>query len=351
MRSFSILVLCLVALTANAQPTIKILASGKRVSLRGLSVVNDNVVWASGSAGSVARSTDGGNSFTWMTVPGYEKRDFRDIEAFDDQTAVIMAVAEPAVILKTKDGGKNWKKVFEDTTKGMFLDAMDFMEEGNMPAKGVVIGDPINDQLFYAFTMDGGDSWTKGGQTPAQVRPLEKGEAMFASSGTNVQWTGLRKSEWPAILLVTGGTHSRLHDVVTANARIHDSLPIMQGLESTGANSLAIHPGKKRAVVVGGDFAKDTASSDNCVLISFGKKNYTFSKPQTPPHGYRSCVIYLDAKRLLTCGTSGIDVSRDGGKNWELVSRDSFHVCQQAKKGSAVFLAGGNGRIARITNL
>jgi hypothetical protein len=41
-------------ISATAQPTIKILESGKRVSIRGLSVVNDDVIWASGSAGSVA---------------------------------------------------------------------------------------------------------------------------------------------------------------------------------------------------------------------------------------------------------------------------------------------------------
>jgi len=93
----------LLLIQANAQqPTIKILESGKRVSIRGLSVVNDNIIWASGNNGSVARSTDGGVTWLWQTIPGYEKRDFRDIEAFDENTAIIMGVAEPAIILKTK---------------------------------------------------------------------------------------------------------------------------------------------------------------------------------------------------------------------------------------------------------
>jgi photosystem II stability/assembly factor-like uncharacterized protein len=48
------------------------------------------------------------------------------VEAFDANTALIMAVDSPAVILKTKDGGKSWKEVFRDNRKGMFLDAMDF---------------------------------------------------------------------------------------------------------------------------------------------------------------------------------------------------------------------------------
>jgi hypothetical protein len=81
-------------------------------------------------------------------------------------------------------------------------------------------------------------------------------------------------------------------------------------------------------------------------MIDFANTQPRYSIPQTPPHGYRSCVIYLDASRLLTCGTSGVDISRDGGNNWELVAKDSYHVIQKAKKGNAVFLAGGNGRIA-----
>ena len=71
----------------NAQH-IKVLTSKEKVSLRGLSAVDDNVIWASGSNGQVARSTDGGKNFEWITVKNYETRDFRDIEAFDANTAV-----------------------------------------------------------------------------------------------------------------------------------------------------------------------------------------------------------------------------------------------------------------------
>src|ERR1051326_2196906 len=92
-------------------PTINILDSERKTSLRGLSVVDDNIIWASGSNGTVARSVDGGKTFEWLTVQNYEQRDFRDVEALDANTALIMAVAEPAIILKTKNGGKTWKKV------------------------------------------------------------------------------------------------------------------------------------------------------------------------------------------------------------------------------------------------
>ncbi len=320
------------------QPTIKILESGKRVSIRGLSVVDDNIIWASGSGGSVARSTDGGTTFTWIKIPGYEKTDFRDIEAFDKDNAIIMGITNPAVILKTLDGGLNWKKVFEDTAKAAFLDAMDFHND----KIGIAFGDPLTNNRFYTvISSSNGINWSKS-DLP-DLPDFYPGEAFFASSGTNIRF---RKDG--TMVAVTGGKKSRLFSW-NFNAKkniIVDSVPIMQGGTSTGANSIDVW--KNKAVIVGGDFSKDTISSNNCVLVSFEKKLAKMTLPQTPPHGYRSCVIYLDENNLLTCGTSGIDLSKDGGMNWQLISKESFHVCQKAKKGSAVFLAGSNGKIAKL---
>jgi hypothetical protein len=342
-KKLSLLFCFIISIFATAQqPTIKILESGKRISIRGLSVVNDNVIWASGSGGNVARSIDGGNTFTWMVIPGYEKRDFRDIEAFDKNTAIVIAVAGPAVILKTTNGGKSWKKVFEDSTKGVFLDAMDFNPKNGL---GIAIGDPLEgtNQVYELITRNWGKTWERWNidlrKYPNQAT-LE-GEAFFASSGTNISMHG--RGNHP--LIVTGGKSARLRDAEWI------TLPIMQGKESTGANSIATNSSGNLAVVVGGDFTKDTISNNNCVIVDLkdlGTTNIYFKEPQTPPHGYRSCVIYLDDHNLLTCGTSGIDISKDGGNNWELISKESFHVCQKAKKGQSVFLAGGGGRIAKL---
>ena len=336
LKIYSCLYCLLTFLTANAQePTIQLLASGKKVSLRGLSVVSDKIIWVSGSSGSVARSIDGGNTFTWLPVIGYEKTDFRDIEAFDKNTAIIMGITEPAILLKTTDGGKNWRKVFEDATKGAFFDAMDFSNKDY----GVLVGDPINNQLFIAQTQDGGEHW-KVASPQGTYLNAKSGEAFFASSGTNIKMMSYGYNHF---VFASGGKASRLF-----HGNIIDSLPLIQGKQSTGANSIAIYKDKK-AVIVGGDFAKDSISSNNCVLFDINlRESVPFIVPKTPPHGYRSCVIYINKKTLLTCGTSGIDISKDGGMNWELISKESYHVCQKAKKGKAIFLAGGNGRIAKL---
>ena len=144
------------------------------------------------------------------------------------------------------------------------------------------------------------------------------------------------------MFIVTGGTASNF---ISQNPLQKISLALIQGKESTGANSIATF-NDKELVIVGGDFANDKDSSQNCVLSKDGGNS--FIQPNIPPHGYRSCVEYINRKKLITCGTSGIDVSEDGGMNWKLISTESFHVCGKARKGKTVYLAGGNGRIAKL---
>jgi hypothetical protein len=210
---------------------------------------------------------------------------------------------------------------------------------------GMVVGDPINNKIFYAKTFDGGDSWIKPSKKELKYVPtVPAGEAMFASSGTNIAITNYSKdAPW---LVVTGGTKSRLKDFL--NHSFNDSLPLLQGFSSAGANSIAFNNKIQKGVIVGGDFAHDTISRFNCILVAFENGNRTYTTPIVNPHGYRSCVVYLDNETLITCGTSGIDISNDGGIHWEQVSKESFHVVQKAKDGRAVYLAGGRGRIAKL---
>ena len=311
--------------------TVRVIVPDKKTSMRGLSVVSDKVVWVSGSNGTVGKSIDGGDNWTWMTVKGYEKTDFRDIEAFNDKTAIIMGIDEPAYILKTTDGGTTWNVVYENKTKGMFLDAMAFWNE----MSGIAIGDPIDNKIFIARTFDGGKTWRT---IPDQYYPVaEKGEACFASSGTNIAPLSLKEA-----VFITGGTHSRMF--------IRDNkfeMPIIQGKETTGANSVAVKNNKKKRtiIVVGGDFTTKDSATKNCCITTDGGNSFTV--PVIAPHGYRSCVEYLNKDNWISCGLNGVDYSKDDGRTWALIGKDGFHVCRKAKKGKAVFFA-GNGKIGKL---
>ena len=159
MRIVKLFILILFVQLAVAQNSgsnsIKILSQKKGISIRGLSVSDENTIWASGSSGTIALSINGGEQFEWMQVAGYEKRDFRAIHAWNNKEAIIAAVAAPAVILKTKDGGMTWNKVYENADTSMFLDAINFNDENN----GSVVGDPINNIIFLLNTTDKGEHW------------------------------------------------------------------------------------------------------------------------------------------------------------------------------------------------
>ena len=60
--------------------------SGVTVRLRGVSAVSADVAWASGGAGTVLRTTDGGRTWARRAVPGAEALDFRDVDASDADT-------------------------------------------------------------------------------------------------------------------------------------------------------------------------------------------------------------------------------------------------------------------------
>ena len=49
---------------------IRILSSGKHVSLRGLSAVNNHIIWVSGTSGTVGLSVDGGKTGNGCVYPG-----------------------------------------------------------------------------------------------------------------------------------------------------------------------------------------------------------------------------------------------------------------------------------------
>ncbi len=307
---------------------IKVLTSGTKTSLRGLSVVSDKIVWASGSAGMVAKSIDGGASWIWITVKGFEKKEFRDIEAFDENTALIMAIDSPAFILKTVDGGENWKTVYRNDSKGMFLDAMDFSKNN-----GVVVGDPINGKFFIARTNDEGNNWVEDAYEKLPI--ADSGEACFASSGSNI-----KKLQNGKEILVSGGITSNLY--INKNKI---ALPILQGKESTGANSIAIKT-NMFFIVVGGDFTKKDSTTQNCYITSNAGKTWT--RPIIPPFGYRSCIEYINKNTWVTCGLNGVDISDNNCKTFSNISTESFHVIKHSKTGNSIFFAGGNGKIGML---
>lgn len=315
---------------------VKILSKGVKTSLRGLSVVDKNIVWASGSNGKVARTSNGGKTFQWFTVEGYEQRDFRDIHGFDSMQAIIIAIDTPAVILKTNDGGRSWYKVFEDKRPGMFLDAMHFIGR-----QGVVVGDPIDSSPFMATTNDNGETWQVLQLTNACQHTIY-GEAFFAASGSNIQLIKINGKYNP--VYVSGGIRSRLFFL---NQCIN--LPMQSGKNYTGANGFVYSDKFKKGVVVGGDFS-DAKRNDSTLVFFELSKTVVIGQPMNIPSGYKSGVSFMNNGDLILCGTTGIARWKAATGNWQQLSDQSAHAVQSDNKHKYIYLCGSNGLIAKIIN-
>lgn len=353
-KTFLIGLLYLMTLSSIAQKSgnisIKIRTQKKGISIRGLSIPNENIIWASGSKGNIAFSNDGGKHFNWKQIDGYENRDFRSIYAWNDKEVIVAAISAPAVVLKTTDGGATWYKVYENKDTSMFLDAIYFKNE----LEGTLVGDPLNQFLFVLKTKDKGAHWEQvdSGYFKTSVR---QGEAFFASSNSSI--AHFNNDDF----LITGGLSSRLW----VNGQAIE-MPIVQGTKSTGANSIAIAPNGSRILIVGGDFTKKEQSENNIVGFdhylydqrketSFHKlkdkkqDNWVINHKIGNPHGYKSSVCFISNKIIITGGTSGVDISFNKGKTWHYLSNESFHVVQKQPGKLAAFLAGVDGRIGYIS--
>ena len=136
--------------------------SGVTARLRGVSAISDRVAWASGSAGTVLRTGDGGATWQSVNIPGAEKLDFRDIDAVGEQVAYVLSIGsgESSRIDKTIDSGRTWSLQFTNADPKAFFDAMAFWDAD----RGVVVGGDYrkeNEALDNAaITSDGGRTWT-----------------------------------------------------------------------------------------------------------------------------------------------------------------------------------------------
>ncbi len=108
----AITLLAILAATTSAHPQWTLETSNTTTDLRGIHSLGGGVAWASGTNGAVLRTEDGGYVWQSCTVPpGAEKLDFRGIQAFDANTAIVMSSGpgDLSRLYKTTDGCHSWK--------------------------------------------------------------------------------------------------------------------------------------------------------------------------------------------------------------------------------------------------
>ena len=343
--------------------TLQPAPDARGASLRGIRAVSAQVAWASGSGGTVLRTTDGGASWTRRPVPGAEALDFRSVWAFDSLTAVVASAGDAAAgqarLYRTVDGGRSWTLTHQDSTAGVFYDAIAFWDR----QYGLVLSDPIGAGTHRHFlvlvTSDGGATWRR---TPAEGMPdALPGEAAFAA-GNAALATGGDTRAW----FVTGGPNgARVYTTTTGGARWDAvAVPVTPRGESAGLFAIAAAPGgggtgvtatlRERtlralpspAIALGGDYRQARTGTGQIVRTDDGVRWARTDLGATAP-GYWSGVSYVPglARTAVAVGGGGTVVTRDDGRTWVAVDSAEWNAVSFA--GGGGWAVGPRGRIGK----
>jgi photosystem II stability/assembly factor-like uncharacterized protein len=313
-------------------------ASGSTASLRGISAVSANVVWASGSAGTVLRTLDRGATWQAVGPPGTDTLQFRDIEAFGPNKALILSIGNgtDSRIYRTTDGGQTWTLVFENTDPNAFYDCMTFFNK----KVGLALSDPPDGLKFRVIkTTDGGQTWNV--VDPAGMPDALAGEFAFAASGQCITSNHGRRAWF-------GSGGSAQARVFTSRNRGRtwtvSATPLNSG-PSAGINALAFRS-QQHGLAVGGDFAVPDNSPNNFAATRNGGGSWDLLTGAPPE--YRSGAAWVNGNTAIAVGLTGSDVTRNKGRTWTGFDDGSLHTVDCANP-NACWASGANGRVAYLT--
>ena len=331
--SHLLLAVSCVSLSAAAQWQLQ--DSQTTADLRGIHSLGGGVAWASGTHGTVLRTEDAG--FLWQTCavpPGAEKLDFRGIQAFDHNTAIVMSSGKGDLsrLYQTTDGCESWKLLFTNPDPEGFWDALLFRDK----TTGYLLGDPVHGSFYLAGTLDGGMHWTTKSSEGLRADPTVQGA--FAASNSSLSFKDGH------VLFASGGVAGAFLYEGSQGTWTRSPLPVGNRKESSGVFSL----GDGGRLAVGGDYAQPTNPDG---VAAFANKG-SWHPATTQPHGYRSSVAYDPAhKTWITVGPNGTDASTDDGRTWHPLhpgSLDQPGADQQWNALSLPYVVGPHGRIGRL---
>lgn len=317
-RRIAVLLLLVAAPVAAVSQTPRIelsdQQSGTDALLIGVSPVNDAVVWLSGTGGTVLRTTDAGETWNLMVVPGADSLQFRDVHGVDAETAYVMSAGEgdASRIYKTTDGGRIWTLQFVNDGPGGFFDCMDFWDADH----GVAFSDSYAGSFILIETTDGGNHWNR--IQPTVLPEASDGEGSFASSGTC-----LRVLDDSTVAVGTGAGASARFLRSTDRGRSWQAYetPITGGTSTSGISSLAFVD-----ATYGYAFGLELSGSDkpirNLARTADGGETWTPMPGPQLPDVYGAAVLPGSGGRgLVAVGPKGIDYSSDGGETWISLSK------------------------------
>jgi photosystem II stability/assembly factor-like uncharacterized protein len=323
-------------LSLNALAQWQIQDSHTKESLRGVSVVDENVVWASGTHGAYLLTTDGGKVWAAHQVSGGADLDFRGVKAFGAEAFLLAAgPGNKSRIYHTTDFGKHWDLQFTDSEPKGFLGCIAFSN----PKHGIVVGDPVNGKFQILRTEDGGKSWRYA--DPKGMPAAIDGEGAFAASNSCIAINA--GNAW----FVTGGSAARVFHSSDGgeNWSVADT-SIVHGAPSQEIFSVAFKD-VRNGVIAGGDYSHPDQGGNNLAFTQNGGK--TWRPAAIQPQKYFSAVAYVRGgppDSAIAAGSSGSALSKDGLHTWDFFLPAGFNAIDSSN--GMVYAIGANGAVAKL---
>ena len=345
---YPVLALLLALSPVMARAQWRLQHSGVTASLRGIHAVNDSVAWASGSGGMVLRTTDGGVHWQSCTVPaGGAKLDFRSVWAWDADHAMVLSSGpgQASRLYSTHDGCRSWRLVFSNPDANGFWDALQF--DGTR--FGAILGDPVDGMFTLFVTYDGGTRWTR--QLDPCLRVLDPKQGAFAASNQSLVVLHADRpapdgSEDNTRHLWFGTSGGWMYGLWIAPLQlVSESACVRQrvgpaGPEDPAAGIFAVaFRDAESGVAVGGDYAHAGAAG----IAATKTEKMPWHAAVSAPRGYRSTVGWDAGENAwIAAGTTGSDISRDGGQTWQPFSPEGWNAI------SLPFAVGEHGKVGRL---
>ncbi|WP_226705146.1 WD40/YVTN/BNR-like repeat-containing protein [Microbulbifer elongatus] len=308
---FTLWSLSLPAHAHNGRPHWQLFELENGASLRG-SAIGPASLWVTGTSNSVFRSVNNGKSWQDISVLAEPKLDFRDIEVFDDQTAIVMSVGDgtQSRLYLTDDGGKQWQLLFENPDEKGFFDSIDFWDRD----RGVLLGDPVDGYYVVMVTEDGGRHWQRVAREALPA--LHDREAAFAASG-NTLITGSDGKAW----FTTGGFAARVYKS-NDYGRSWDvsEVPLHRENQTSGGYALSLnHLGD--VFVMGGDYTNRSSAYPNLAKY----KNEQWQLADNGQRGLRTAMGCIESTCIAT-GKTGSEISFNNGQSWRVLPGPGFYT-------------------------
>ena len=313
------------ACAAQAGTALQVQDSGVDVRLRGISAVDANTAWASGQKGTVLRTVDGGELWQAMHVEGADALDFRDVEGFSADVAVVLSIGpgEASRVYRTEDAGRSWVLTLQNKDPRGFFDCMAFEGE-----RGWMLGDPVDGRYQVFATDNGGRDWQQLRDGPK----ADTEEAAFAASGTCIARLH------GALAVASGGARARIH-VLRDGQQEWQAVDTGMARRKPEAGVFSITALDMGWFAVGGDYRVETTPGN--ASIGRGKSVIRIIAPR----GYRSGAACVeDTLPCIATGPSGTDLW--DGRRWHSLGDVGFDAIDV--HGNVGWLSGDTGRIARI---